>query len=132
VTYKELKVLIGGYLLGDNVIPTEAELIDSFVYNSMKEVAKVCEPLSLLVSDRSYKVLSFLGDGVFVRYPNAPKNDNDVIDIDDELCNTVALLSASLIASERRKIMLQRDYEKSCMDYNWNRYKDEELLDEEH
>lgn len=133
MTYGDFKISIEALLLGDKKLP-ENKYVLSFLKQGLERVASDCSPLSLVSEDIEDDIFIYLnGSGQFIRVPNLPVSDGDLIDLDNSLLGALSNLVASYISTRPevyQKCMINAD--KALMDYKWNMYRIlEEMQDDE-
>lgn len=104
MTYKRLKSLASGLLIGDNKLPKDPEEVLALLEMAYIYITDKCQVLNLQTEDKS-AAIQRLGRGKhLVRKPDLPINDTDELDIDDELGPAVASLIASYISEKKTAI----------------------------
>jgi len=102
MTYKKFKSLLAGMLVGDNIPPTDPEVMLSLVEMALDEIATQADSMHLLTQNR-FGAVSRLGVGSYVyRTPETPMDDDSELDLDHELCFPLARLTASYISKENK------------------------------
>lgn len=123
MTFKEVKQLIRFQLSNDKSISEED--MPLLVFMALKEVAHLCVPLTLLRSGlSSQKLLRYVDDVNYIRVPNAPINDIDIIDI-DELLIPALIFCVCKNASLMNKSMFETMMLQSINNYQWAIYEGE-------
>ena len=133
MTYDEFKIFLTGILEGDKKIP-EDELLQIYLLSCLREVALLCEPLSLMTRDLEADILVTLECGLFIREPKISITedeilDTDLVNIDKTLAYAVAHFVAREISKSNKPYFHSRGKE-YCDDYNWKRFRD--LKDEDY
>lgn len=117
MTYSELKILTRALLSSDFPLPEDDESIKALLKMAYKYLANRCQVLNLQTEDKSAHILR-LGRGThMVRMPELPTSDDDILDIDDELCDAAACLIASYI-SEKKIMVHKANAEEIINSYN--------------
>jgi len=110
-------------LSADRAIKEES--FNTLIYRAMKDVCIKCEPLSLCSSGiGGGEVLRFIDDVNYVRKPNEPVDDSDILDIDDMLENAV-VYAACMILSRDHKADYEVLFNKAVNDFQWAIYEGE-------
>jgi hypothetical protein len=123
MTYLELKNDISSMLRvsGGKALPP-SESLDPIVRRAILRVAHDCDDMTLISEDiTSYEPLRFL-DGnsrKFIRVPNIPTNDEDVLDCDEFLSVAIANYVVYYISHDD---FFEADALKVMDDYNWKIY----------
>ncbi len=120
MTFKGFKNSLSSKLIGDVKLPSD-ELLKPLIKDAIEEVAEFCEPLHLITDDLDFevlKILTNLDDGMFIRSPRVPQNEDDNIDIDEKLSVAVVFLVASYIA--RTKNNYSQKANKLMLNYIWD------------
>lgn len=121
MTYSTLKSLTTGLLLGDNTLPTDAEVLKSLVNYALTTVATQAESLHLMTLSTTANVLRLSQGDYLIRMPELPTLDADVIDIDEELSFAVARYIASYVSREKGGIHVNAA-DRIIKDYNAKTY----------
>ena len=115
--YKELKALVKGLLIGDNVYPKDEDVQLMLLKDAYDKVAMQADSLKLFTKNKDNAIVRVGLAGMFVRMPTLPTNPTDTLDIDDELCYVVARYIAYEI-SKNKKTTLAKDAADRLADYN--------------
>lgn len=100
MTYGKLKNMLKVFLMGDNPVPKDNDMILVTLETAYIELANECTALKLLTADEGDEIIRSGYGNTFVRMPNLPASDDDELDIDTELVPAVGRLMASYIAKE--------------------------------
>lgn len=104
MTYKRLKNLTSGLLIGDNKLPQDNEQVLALLEMAYIYLTDKCQILNTHTKDKSANILR-LGRGSFLlRKPELPKKDEEELDVDDELGPVVASLIASYLSVKKTAI----------------------------
>jgi len=135
MTLKGFKNLLAVMLTGDNIVPSDNDLLVAAIDYSLKIVADASEPLVLMTLDHSVPIIRLgLGDYAIRRY-ELPEDDLDELDIDEDLVPVVARLVASLVSKEKGAIhsaianKLMIDHNAKVYDIVSQMSSEEELVD---
>ncbi len=102
MTYKFLKNLTKGLLIGDNQLPIDDEQMIALVAYAYEKIANEADAMKLLTAVDSGSAIIRQGPGgSYVRRPDLPTTDTDELDIDDDLVFPAARFLASFISRER-------------------------------
>ena len=108
MTYKRLKSLASGLLIGDNKLPKDPEELLALLEMAYIYMTDKCQILTLQTEDKS-AAIQRLGRGKhMVRKPELPMADTDELDVDDELGPAVASLIASYISDKKTMVHQSR------------------------
>lgn len=133
MTFLESKKLLTTLLFGDIKIP-ENDLLFSLYDQAFNYIANECIPLKLLTKTNDFSTLRTvdIGDGVirYIRKPRLPKQDGDVLDIDNELCFALTNLVASYLSKAKAGDLYAQALE-MISKYNWKLFNTRELLKDE-
>ena len=124
MTYGGFKDLLKTIMPGDNFSQDTFDTFGSTVLICMREVAEKCNPLELVSNNPSCEVLKTLEDGLFIRVPEEPKEDTDILDIDETLCVAVAYSVATILGSSHHFAKYIANLGKHSHNYIWNQYND--------
>lgn len=128
MTYGNLKLLVTGLLIGDNVLPKDDNVVKQLLEYSFSIVSDKAEALHLLTMNKNGEDIQRFATGEFLmRTPNMPTNDNEELDIDHELCFAIGRYVASMISKEKIKIH-EEAAEKIILAYNGKVYQILETL----
>ena len=138
MTYGDLKYLTKALLIGDNTLTkdnNEVLVLLSYAYN---KIANQADALKLFTAVSEDNQIIRQGPGkLFVRMPDLPEDDIDVLDIDDELCYVAARYICSFVSREKGGIhvneamILIRAYNQKVQVFFENMAQDGELEDYE-
>ena len=117
MTYAEFKSLTSGLLIGDNVLPQDADVLKGLVQYALTTVATQAESLHLMTLSTTENVLRLSQGDYLIRMPVAPDLDTDAIDIDEELVFAVARYVASYVSREKGGIHVKAA-DRIIKDYN--------------
>jgi len=123
MTYDRLQSLTTGFLIGDNKLPSDPDVLLALLEAAFVEVSTLADSLHLMTVSTNVNALrmgpttlvestevtstgtetSFLEfkNEYLIRFPELPVVGTDEIDIDQELCVPVARLLASYISKEK-------------------------------
>jgi len=117
MTYGDVKKLASALLTGDFVFPEdegEQLMLLSYAY---QVVATEADALKLFTVNKDAAILREGPGSMFVRMPDLPRTNTDVLDIDSELGYAVARYMASFI-SERKANIHKAEASKVVIAYN--------------
>ncbi len=117
MTYLTLKNLTTGMLTGDNVLPSDNDVMSALVYNALVATAMKADSLHLMTLSTTTDVLRLAKGDYLIRMPKPPVNDTDVLDIDEELAFAVARFIASYVSRDKGGIHVQAA-NRIILDYN--------------
>jgi len=100
MTYGELKDQTRMLLTSDNSLPQDDTKIKASIRTAFTEMADMATPLKWLTMNKGENILRLATGDFFIRKPDLPKVDTDVMDIDSELVPAVARMIASYVAKE--------------------------------
>ena len=100
MTYSRMKSMLRVFLLGDNALPKDPEIMTAALETAYLEIANDCTALKLLTANKDNAILRTGPGSTFVRMPKLPKSEEDELDIDGELVPAVARIIASYIARD--------------------------------
>jgi len=121
--YIDFKNHLAGAMLGDKNVPDFVKL-KPIMLECMTEVAIQCEPLCLMGRDVEDDILKTMENGLFIRKPNIPvDNDEHIIDMDETLVYAVSYLVAYKL-SKNNQAKNEKDAKKIINNYQWKRYND--------
>ena len=126
MTYGMLKSLTAGLLTGDNVLPTDPDVMQSLVGYSLTTVATQADSLHLMTLSTTANVLRLAQGDYLIRVPLVPEDDVDVMDIDEELAPAVARYIASYLSRDKGGIHVNAA-KRIILDYNSKTY---EIIDQ--
>ena len=106
------------FLVGDNNIPKDPDILLAAVETAYLEIANDCTALKLLTCNKGDELLRTGPGSTFVRMPSLPESDEDKLDIDSELVPAVGRIIAGYIAKDVNKKL----YHKSEADRIIKRY----------
>jgi len=90
MTYGQLKALCSSLLIGDTKLPTDNLKLLPLVDYGLQKIAMKADSLRLMTKNGSASIVRVASNKQFIRKPNLPSLDDDIIDIDDELCYALA------------------------------------------
>lgn len=127
-TYGEVTRRITHELRADRSF--DAATLKDAVYDSMRDIAKRCVPLSLVCQGNVDPLFRWIDDVNFIRAMAAPSGlENEVIDIDDLLMEAVVYGSCKILSGSNKG-----DYHtmmiKAIDAYNWAIYEGESNVSE--
>jgi len=125
MTYKQLKDITTGLLVGDNVLPKDDAVIKGLLGYAFNIIATRAEALHLLTKNPDLDILRLAPGDYFTRTPNLPDDEDSELDIDDELVYVAAEIIASIL-SKNNKAQHERAIDRLIIDYNSKVY---ELLE---
>lgn len=125
MTYGVLKDTASLYLIGDNVLPKEEAKVLAAVNAAYTFAANKCTALKLLTANRDERIIRMGPGNSYVRMPELPSVDSDILDIDEELGQAIARLMAHFIAKEikmkdyheSKALEIMRDYEGKVQEF---------------
>ena len=102
MTYKFLKDLTRGLLIGDNQLTINNDELIAMVAYAYEKIANEADAMKLLTSlDESDKIIRQGPGNTYIRRPELPTDDTDELDIDDDLVFPAARYLASFVSRER-------------------------------
>lgn len=101
MTYGTLKNLTQGFLTGDTKLSNEPGVIIALVQMALHEAATNGNSLELLTDTPTVDTLRMGPGGFYIRNATLPDADEDVMDIETELCFAVARYIASYVSREK-------------------------------
>ena len=127
MNYNEFKIFLEGITQGDKNLPDD-DILKPILLSHLREVALLCEPLSLMTRDLEHDVLLTLDSRLFIREPKLKEDDSSLIDIDKTLVYAVAYLVACEYSKSNKEFLYARS-QTIINEYNWKRYRDLESED---
>ena len=121
MTFKELKSIVKGLMLGDNVLPNDNDVIKGLLGYAYNMIGNKAEALHLMTLDRSGDILRLASGDYVMRIPELPENDESILDIDHELGYVAARYIASLISKDKGMFHQQMG-DQLILDYNHKVY----------
>lgn len=122
-TYGEIKGRIERELSADRYASSEA--MNDAIYDSMRDIAKRCVPLSLVCQGNVDPLFRWIDDMNFIRVMVKPSGlDDEEIDIDDLLREAV-VYGACKILSQSKKLDYHAMMLLEINNYNWAIYEGE-------
>ncbi len=121
MTYTMLKNLTTGLLTGDNVLPSDEEVMLGLLQYALTTTAMKADSLHLMTLSTTANVLRLAQGDYLIRNPELPVDDEDEIDIDDELIFAVSRFIASYLSREKGGIHVQAA-DRIILDYNAKTY----------
>ena len=123
MTFGEAKQMIAFNMASDRNIASENMALQ--IHKALKGVAMLCVPLSLLSKGLgSGDILRFVDDVNYVRVPDMPVEDTDIIDIDPMLENAVVYATCKNL-SLVNKLNFDRLMIIEINNFNWAIYEGE-------
>jgi hypothetical protein len=106
MTWRRVKSLTNSLLSGDTPFPMDDEESAIALLEYALEQVAIESYVSILISDTpvTNNTIRVNDDGKYVRRPNLPSDDNDIIDIDKGLVFAVCRLMASYLSRENKQI----------------------------
>ena len=102
MTYGNLKYLVKALLIGDNVLTKDNNEVLVLLAYAYDKIANESDALKLFTAESENQQIIRQGPGrMYVRKPNLPEDDSDILDIDDELCFPVARFMCSFVSREK-------------------------------
>jgi len=117
MTYSMLKNITTGLLTGDNVLPSDSDVLSGLLQYALTTVAMQADSLHLMTLSTTADVLRLAQGDYLIRTPATPILDTDLVDIDEELMFAVARYLASYISKEKGGIHVQAA-DRIIKDYN--------------
>lgn len=121
MTYGMFKSMTTGLLIGDNVLPADADVLQSLVSYALTTVATKADSLHLMTLSTTANVLRLAQGDYLIRMPELPTVDADIMDIDEELVFAVARYLASYLSREKGGIHVNAAT-RIILDYNAKTY----------
>ncbi len=121
MTYAMLKNLTAGLLTGDNVLPSDGDVLLGLLEYALTTTAMKADSLHLMTLSTTANILRLAQGDYLIRNPELPASDTDEIDIDDELIFAVARFIASYLSREKGGIHVQAA-NRIILDYNAKTY----------
>ncbi len=115
-----------GLLTGDNVLPSDEDVLQSLVGSALLTVAMKAESLHLMTLSTTSNILRLSQGDYLIRHPESPALDDDLIDIDEELAPVVARVVVSMLSRDKGGIHMHAA-ERMILDYNAKTY---EIIDQ--
>jgi len=113
MTYKYLKNLVTGLLIGDMKPPVDNDdVMIPLLEKAMLKIAAKAQVLRLMTTSKDEGVYRTADGDYMIRFPKMPEKDNDTLDIDHEL----GFAAASFIASFICKPEMKAYHEKEALD----------------
>jgi len=104
MTYGTLKALTRALLIGDNQLPENDEQNIALLSYAYDKIATHADALRLFTSNKDFDILRKGPGNIYVRKPKLPKNDEEKLDLDDELCYVVARYIAYEISKNKKRV----------------------------
>jgi len=101
MTYGQLKSITTGILIGDNVLPKDEDVMLGLVGMALMAVANRAESLHLMTLDTTDNVLRMANGDYYIRIPNTPEDEVDIMDMEDELLYAVSRYLASYLSKSK-------------------------------
>ena len=101
MTYGRLKAAAKLFLIGDNELPDDPEMLTASVEMGFLQIADKATALKLLTTGSPSQLIRQGPGGTYVRMPDLPTSDSDIMDIDNELCPALARYMASHVSREK-------------------------------
>ena len=117
MTYKTFKNIVKGLLTGDNVLPSDPDVILALLEYAYTRIATKADSLRLMSVGSATEVLRLAQDGYLVRFPELPILDEDELDIDQELCYPVARYVAADLSKDKAEVHMAAA-DREIKDYN--------------
>lgn len=107
MTFLEFKDLVLSKTQNRTVIPPGVDLPNK-TYTGLKFISRETIPYLLIVDSPSYdyQIMRKVDSVTYIRFPNKPILDTDIIDIDDALLDALALYVISGIEKEKANIYM--------------------------
>lgn len=130
MTFEEFKIIIEGVRTGDKPVPKDEVLI-VLLNQAIETIARKVEPLTLRSNDINDEILTHLKEEseYFIRKPEPIKDDESLLDIDENLHFAVAYQTAILFCSKKSEYISLRNME--ITDYDWLIYNTLEGMENE-
>ena len=121
MTYGQLKNLVSGLLIGDNVIPKDDAVFKQLLSYAFNMISNKAEALRLMTINSTEDIIR-LGPGEYlIRTPKLPETESEELDIDHELGFAAARYIASMISKD--KIQIHQQYgDDEILKYNGKVY----------
>ena len=136
MTYGNLKYLVKALLIGDNTLTKDNNEVLVLLAYAFDKIANQADALKLFTASSDHNQILRQGPGkMFVRKPNLPEDDSDILDVDDELCFVAARYICSFVSREKGGIhvneamALIRSYNQKVQVFFENMAQDGELVD---
>ena len=117
MTYDELKNITSGLLVGDVALPQDEDVLRGLVKYALTTVATQANSMRLMTLDETRPILRLARGDYYIRVPDTPEDDVDLVDIDDELVFAVARYIASYISKDKGGIHVNAA-DRIIKDYN--------------
>jgi len=127
MTYKTLKNITTGLLIGDNVLTSDADVLQGLVQYALTTTAMKADSLHLMTLSTTADVLRLAQGDYLIRMPVAPTLDADLLDIDEELSFAVARFLASYVSKTKGGIHVNAA-NRIILDYNAKTYEITEAM----
>jgi hypothetical protein len=126
MTYAMFKNITTGLLIGDNVLPADAGVLQGLVSYALTTVAMQADSLHLMTLSTTTDILRLAQGDYLIRVPATPVEPTDLMDIDEELVFAVARYLASYISKDKGGIHVNAA-DRIIKDYNGKTY---EIIDQ--
>jgi hypothetical protein len=130
MTFIELKNIVKGLTLGDNVLPNDDNIVKGLLSYSFYLIANKAESLHLMTLSRDGDIVRMASGDYVMRSPELPTSDADVLDIDHELAYVAARYLESLISKDKG-VFHQQMGDQLILDYNHKVYQVQERVKSE-
>ncbi len=117
MTLNEMHKLISAYMIGDNVLPSDVEMLEQITHAAMIETATRADSLHLTVSNYLGEILRLSNGQHVIRMPAKPSGLTSLIDIDEDLCPVVARLIARDLSKAKGQVH-EAAADRMILDYN--------------
>ncbi len=102
MTYGQLKNLTRALLIGDNLLSKNNDEIVMLLSYAYDKIAHDADALKLFTATSIDQQIVRQGPGkMFVRMPELPVDDSDILDVDDELGYVAARFICSFVSREK-------------------------------
>jgi len=117
MTYGEIKNLTAGLLTSDYRLPKDDSEVKAMLEMAFFIIASKIQVLRLLTTNKDNSILRTAEGDYLIRFPELPTKDDDVLDIDHELCFAASRYLASFVAKEDSRVRYHELKAEEVLDY---------------
>lgn len=117
MTFGLLKNVVRGLMIGDNNPPSDNNVFIALLSYAYNMIGNKTESFHLLTLNRKQDILRMASGDYFMRVPELPSVDEDILDIDDELGFVAARYICSMISKGKTQMHMEMA-EELVRDYN--------------
>ena len=103
MTYGQLKGLCSSLLIGDTKLPMDNVKLLPLVDYGLQKIAMKADSLRLMTKNTAANIVRVASNKQYIRKPNLPALDDDILDIDDELCYALANFISGFLSKNKPK-----------------------------